>query len=162
MFAANPGGESLKQRRQYFARAFVGQLQLRVEPVVSSRDEELWRRQRPGMRVRQKLPEMELRPGGTDLARGGTHERDRLAHERGATGIARSPVDRIREHGRDAVVVLRRDNKTLTSRLREAHNVCDEGGDIATASLIEIWVDETERRTWFLFEATRCADSGGR
>ncbi len=47
------------------------------------------------------------------------------------------------------------DNKTLTARLREAHNVCDEHRDIATASLIEVWIDETERRTWFLFEATR-------
>ena len=47
------------------------------------------------------------------------------------------------------------DNKTLTGRLREAHNVCDEHRDVATASLIEVWIDETERRTWFLFEATR-------
>jgi starvation-inducible DNA-binding protein len=47
------------------------------------------------------------------------------------------------------------DNKTLTAHLREAHNVCDEHRDVATASLIEVWIDETERRTWFLFEATR-------
>lgn len=47
------------------------------------------------------------------------------------------------------------DNKTLVTRLREAHNVCDEHRDIATASLIEVWIDETERRTWFLFEASR-------
>ena len=47
------------------------------------------------------------------------------------------------------------DNKTLAARLREAHNVCEEHRDIATASLIEVWIDETERRTWFLFEATR-------
>ena len=40
-------------------------------------------------------------------------------------------------------------------RLREAHDVCDEHRDIATASLIEVWIDETERRTWFLFEAGR-------
>jgi starvation-inducible DNA-binding protein len=57
---------------------------------------------------------------------------------------------------------VREDNKALTLRLREAHNVCENYGDIATASLIEVWVDETERRTWFLFEATRHADSGGR
>jgi starvation-inducible DNA-binding protein len=62
----------------------------------------------------------------------------------------------------DMLAELREDNKTLTGRLREAHNVCEEYGDIATASLIEVWVDETERRTWFLFEATRHADSGGR
>ena len=47
------------------------------------------------------------------------------------------------------------DNKTLTARLREAHNVCEEYRDFATTSLIEIWSDETERRTWFLFEASR-------
>jgi starvation-inducible DNA-binding protein len=55
----------------------------------------------------------------------------------------------------DMLAELRDDNKTLTAKLREAHNVCDEHRDIATASLIEIWVDETERRTWFLFEAGR-------
>ena len=61
----------------------------------------------------------------------------------------------------DMLAELREDNKTLTSSLRQAHNVCNEHGDIATASLIEIWVDETERRTWFLFEATRHGDSSG-
>jgi starvation-inducible DNA-binding protein len=50
---------------------------------------------------------------------------------------------------------LRDDNKTLTSIMRAVHNVCDEYGDVATASLLEVWIDETERRTWFLFEATR-------
>ena len=50
---------------------------------------------------------------------------------------------------------LREDKKTLTASLREAHNGCEEHRDIATASLIEVWVDETERRTWFLFEASR-------
>jgi len=46
--------------------------------------------------------------------------------------------------------------------LREAHNVCEEHRDIATASLIEVWIDETERRTWFLYEAGRRSDSAGR
>ena len=45
---------------------------------------------------------------------------------------------------------LRQDNKALAGRLREAHNVCEQHRDIATASLIEGWIDETERRTWFL------------
>jgi starvation-inducible DNA-binding protein len=53
----------------------------------------------------------------------------------------------------DMLAELCEDNKTLAARLREAHNVCDEHRDIATASLIETWIDETERRTWFLFEA---------
>jgi starvation-inducible DNA-binding protein len=62
----------------------------------------------------------------------------------------------------DMLAELREDNKTLTARFREAHNVCEELGDVATTSLIEVWIDETERRTWFLFEATRHGDSGGR
>ena len=61
----------------------------------------------------------------------------------------------------DMLAELREDNKTLAARLREAHNVCDEHRDIATASLIEVWIDETERRTWFLFESSRQADSSG-
>ncbi|PYI75141.1 MAG: DNA starvation/stationary phase protection protein [Verrucomicrobia bacterium] len=55
----------------------------------------------------------------------------------------------------DMLAELADDNKTLAARLREAHNVCEEHRDVATTSLIEIWIDETERRTWFLFEATR-------
>jgi len=55
----------------------------------------------------------------------------------------------------DMLAELAGDNKELTARLREAHNVCEEHRDVATTSLIEIWIDETERRAWFLFEATR-------
>jgi len=55
----------------------------------------------------------------------------------------------------DMLAELADDNKTFAARLREAHNVCDEHRDVATASFIEVWIDETERRTWFLFEATR-------
>src|SRR5579862_186191 len=62
----------------------------------------------------------------------------------------------------DMLAELREDNKSLAARLREAHDICDEHRDIATASLIEVWIDETERRTWFLYEAGRRADSGGR
>ncbi len=61
----------------------------------------------------------------------------------------------------DMLAELREDNKTLAARLREAHEVCEEHRDIATASLIEQWIDETERRTWFLFESGRKGDSGG-
>jgi len=56
---------------------------------------------------------------------------------------------------RDILAELAEDNKMLTSRLREAHDLCSEHRDVATTSLIEVWIDETERRTWFLFEATR-------
>jgi starvation-inducible DNA-binding protein len=55
----------------------------------------------------------------------------------------------------DMIAELAEDNRTLAARLREAHNVCDEHRDVATASLIEVWIDETERRAWFLFETTR-------
>ena len=61
----------------------------------------------------------------------------------------------------DMLAELREDSKTLAARLREAHNVCEEHNDIATTSLIEVWIDETERRTWFLFEASRRGDSTG-
>jgi len=61
----------------------------------------------------------------------------------------------------DMLAELREDNKALAARLREAHGVCDERNDLATASLIEGWIDETERRTWFLFETNRHADSTG-
>src|SRR5215468_449703 len=55
----------------------------------------------------------------------------------------------------DMLAELEEDNRMLTARLREAHDVCDEHRDVATTSLIEVWIDETERRTWFLFETTR-------
>ena len=60
----------------------------------------------------------------------------------------------------DMLAELCEDNKMLASRLREVHDVCEEHRDIATASLIEGWIDEAERRTWFLFEAGRRPDSG--
>ena len=56
---------------------------------------------------------------------------------------------------KDMLAELREDNQTLAKRLREVHDMVDEVRDIATASLIENWIDETERRTWFLFESSR-------
>jgi starvation-inducible DNA-binding protein len=50
---------------------------------------------------------------------------------------------------------LRGDNAELAARMREVHALCDEGGDVASASLLETWIDEAERRVWFLFEAGR-------
>jgi starvation-inducible DNA-binding protein len=55
----------------------------------------------------------------------------------------------------DMLAELRDDNKQLVAAMREAHGVCDENRDVASASLIEVWIDETERRTWFLYEATQ-------
>ncbi|MFC5759993.1 MULTISPECIES: Dps family protein [unclassified Rhizobium] len=57
----------------------------------------------------------------------------------------------------DMLSELREDNLHLVSILREVHAVCDEHNDVATASLIENWIDQSERRTWFLFETTRQA-----
>jgi starvation-inducible DNA-binding protein len=62
----------------------------------------------------------------------------------------------------DMLAELAEDNRTVAGALREAHGVCDTHGDIATASLIEVWVDEAERRAWFLFETGRRGDSDGR
>ena len=58
-----------------------------------------------------------------------------------------SPLDMLAE--------LREDNARLADRMRETHGVCDEHADVATASLLEVWIDEAERRAWFLFEASR-------
>ena len=62
----------------------------------------------------------------------------------------------------DMLAELREDNARLADRMRETHGVCDEHGDVATASLLEVWIDEAERRAWFLFEATRSSETPGR
>jgi starvation-inducible DNA-binding protein len=56
---------------------------------------------------------------------------------------------------RDMLAELREDNRALLASMREAHDLCDEENDVATASLLETWIDETERRIWFLFEIGR-------
>src|SRR6058998_1634483 len=83
--------------------------------------------------------------GGTSLRSIGQIGRSQRVLDNDAEYV--SPLDMLAE--------LREDNRTLAVRLREAHDVCDEHHDIATASLIEVWTDETERRAWFLFETTR-------
>ena len=60
----------------------------------------------------------------------------------------------------DMLAELRDDNRQLIANLRETHGLCDEHGDVATASLIENWIDEAERRTWFLFETMRVKGAG--
>jgi len=57
----------------------------------------------------------------------------------------------------DMIAELREDNAILTRNMREVHSLCDEAGDVATASLLENWIDETEKRTWFLFECAQQA-----
>ncbi|MCS3726659.1 Dps family protein [Bradyrhizobium betae] len=55
----------------------------------------------------------------------------------------------------DMLAELRSDNQQLTREMRRVHELCDEYGDVATASLIENWIDESERRIWFLYESGR-------
>jgi starvation-inducible DNA-binding protein len=61
----------------------------------------------------------------------------------------------------DMLAELREDNSALAAALREVHELCEKHRDFATASLLEVWIDETERRTWFLFESSGRPDSGG-
>jgi starvation-inducible DNA-binding protein len=64
-----------------------------------------------------------------------------------------APVDMLRE--------LLSDNKAVAETMRKAHELCEKHDDVATASMLEIWLDETEKRTWFLFEASRRPDDSG-
>jgi starvation-inducible DNA-binding protein len=61
----------------------------------------------------------------------------------------------------DMLAELRDDNMQLAARMREAHGLCDQHGDIATASMLEVWIDEAEKRTWFLLEAGGRGDMPG-
>lgn len=65
-----------------------------------------------------------------------------------------SPLDMLAE--------LRDDNIQLAAHMRAAHAVCDEYNDVATASMLEVWIDEAENRVWYLFEASRKGDAPGR
>jgi starvation-inducible DNA-binding protein len=58
----------------------------------------------------------------------------------------------------DMLAELREDNAAVVAAMRSAHGVCDEHNDVASASLLENWIDEGERRIWFLFEAGRRAE----
>jgi starvation-inducible DNA-binding protein len=60
----------------------------------------------------------------------------------------------------DMLAELREDNGQLSARMRETHGLCDEHGDVASASLLETWIDEAEGRVWFLFEASRRGNAG--
>jgi len=55
----------------------------------------------------------------------------------------------------DMLSELREDNQALIGRMIEIYDLCDEANDVATASVLETWIDETQRRVWFLFEASR-------
>jgi starvation-inducible DNA-binding protein len=61
----------------------------------------------------------------------------------------------------DMLAELRDDNLQLTAHMRETHEICADGGDVASTSMLEVWIDEAERRAWFLFEAGRGGASAG-
>jgi len=85
--------------------------------------------------------------GGTTVKSIGEIGKLQRVHDDDADGVA----------ARAMLETLMADNKALVGRLREAHALCDEHEDVATASLIETWIDEAEGRAWFLYEATRSA-----
>jgi len=87
--------------------------------------------------------------GGTTLRSIGQISRQQRILDNDADYV--TPLDMLAE--------LRQDNLQLTASMRETHDLCDEYGDVATASLLEVWIDEAERRTWFLFEASRGVES---
>ena len=86
--------------------------------------------------------------GGTTLRSIGQISRQQRVLDNDADYVA--PLDMLAE--------LRQDNQQLTASMREIHDLCDEHRDVATASLLEVWIDEAERRTWFLYEATRVVE----
>jgi starvation-inducible DNA-binding protein len=88
--------------------------------------------------------------GGTTLRSIGQISRSQRVLDNDADYV--TPLDMLAE--------LRDDNKQLTASMRTTHDLCEEHRDIATASLLENWIDEAERRTWFLFEITRAGEAG--
>src|SRR5467141_2251406 len=89
--------------------------------------------------------------GGTTLRSIGQISRQQRVLDNDADYV--TPLDMLAE--------LRDDNLQLVAHMRETHGLCDEHGDVATASLLENWIDEAEGRIWFLFEASRNAKAGG-
>lgn len=63
------------------------------------------------------------------------------------------PIDMLKE--------LMEDNKATAKAMRDAHKLCDEHEDVATASMLEVWIDQAEKRAWFLFETSRKPDQTG-
>ncbi|MDT8997754.1 DNA starvation/stationary phase protection protein [Paucibacter sp. APW11] len=97
------------------------------------------------------LAERVRKLGGTTLRSIGHIARTQRVLDNDAAYV--EPADMLAELGED--------NGLLVARLRETHDLCAEHRDIASASLMEVWIDESERRAWFLYESGRRADSGG-
>jgi starvation-inducible DNA-binding protein len=89
-----------------------------------------------------EIAERARKIGASTLHSIGEIARNQRLKDNGAEGVA----------PREMLLELRDDNTQLARFLRDAHDVCDENEDVATASLIENWIDETERRAWFLRE----------
>jgi len=83
--------------------------------------------------------------GGTTLRSIGQISRQQRIADNDASYV--TPQDMLAE--------LREDNRKLVAIMREVHDTCDEHHDVASTSLLEVWIDEAERRSWFLFEMTR-------
>jgi starvation-inducible DNA-binding protein len=83
---------------------------------------------------------------------GGTTVRS-IGHVARLQRLSDNDADYVDPHG--MLAELREDNRTLLASMRETHELCDEENDVATTSRLENWIDETERRIWFLFETTR-------
>jgi len=97
------------------------------------------------------LAERVRKLGGTTLRSIGDISRQQRIADNDAPYV--EPLDMLAE--------LRDDNQRYVSAMREAHDTCDEHGDVATTSLLEVFIDETEKRIWFLYEAGRRADPTG-
>ena len=98
-----------------------------------------------------ELAERVRKIGGTTLRSIGDIARHQSLDDNDEKFVA--PRDMLRE--------LMADNKAMATAMRKAHEIADKGGDVATASLLETFIDETERRLWFLFEASRASDKSG-
>jgi starvation-inducible DNA-binding protein len=92
-----------------------------------------------------EIAERARKIGGTTIRSVGDIVRHQLIADNDANYVA----------PQDMLVQLCADNQRLTREMRETHGLCDGYGDFGTASLLENWIDETERRTWFLFEASQ-------
>jgi starvation-inducible DNA-binding protein len=95
--------------------------------------------------ISDPIAERVRKVGGTTLRSIGQISRIQRVKDNDAEYV--TPLDMLAE--------LREDNLALAARMRETHDVCEEHNDVATTSLLEVWIDEAERRAWFLFETTR-------
>jgi len=99
--------------------------------------------------ITDEIAERVRKIGGTTIHSIGHIQRLRRIPDNDADLV--TPLDMLAE--------LMENNRQLTSSLRAVHGTCDEHGDVATTSMIEVWIDQSERRTWFLYEACRTADA---